>query len=252
MIGRHGRVTHHGACRSIHRIDIFDSIHQHRDEKLQEIIGILSFSSTASSHLFSQLRGKDSNSSKNKPPQQSSAQSSTSSSSTLPPPPSASGQPPIPNIGHNGSNHSLAPQLPLQTSRSSVPAPPPQDRRLAVERATPAPPIVVVSPDNSDQASRSSTGYGSPERLSIGLEPGGSATPPRTSPLNRLRGPKDTIPIVGKPPRKQRSSRFVVTEKVEIERLPPFMGLLYHLPAYSAFVLPSPQKSPQMNVLNFS
>lgn len=41
--------------------------------------------------------------------------------------------------------------------------------------------------------------------------------------MNRLRGPKDTIPIVGKPPRKQRSSRFVVTEKVEIERLPPFM-----------------------------
>jgi len=30
--------------------------------------------------------------------------------------------------------------------------------------------------------------------------------------------------MVGKPPRKQRSSRFVVTEKVEIERLPPFMG----------------------------
>jgi hypothetical protein len=44
--------------------------------------------------------------------------------------------------------------------------PPLQDCRLAVERATPAPPIVVVSPDNSDQ---SSAGYGSlasPERLS--------------------------------------------------------------------------------------
>jgi serine/threonine-protein phosphatase 2A regulatory subunit B' len=44
--------------------------------------------------------------------------------------------------------------------------------------------------------------------------------------MGRLRsGPKDTIPIVGKPPRKQRSSRFVVTEKVEIERLAPFMGV---------------------------
>lgn len=55
---------------------------------------------------------------------------------------------------------------------------------------------------------------------------GGPLTPPRSTTLNRLRntGPKDTIPIVGKPPRKQRSSRFVVTEKVEIERLPPFMG----------------------------
>jgi serine/threonine-protein phosphatase 2A regulatory subunit B' len=180
----------------------------------------------SSSHLisFSQLRGKDSNSSKNKPPQQPPAQSSTSaSSSTLPLQPSASGQAPLPNSGHNGSNHSLSSQPTSQSSRSSAQSAPPQDRRLAVERATPAPPIVVVSPDNSDQ---NSTGYGSPERLSIGLEPGGSATPPRTSPLNRLRGPKDTIPIVGKPPRKQRSSRFVVTEKVEIERLPPFMGLL--------------------------
>lgn len=54
---------------------------------------------------------------------------------------------------------------------------------------------------------------------------GGGATPPRVGTFNRLRtGPKDTIPMVGKPPRKQRSSRFVVTEKVEIERLPPFLG----------------------------
>ncbi|KAH9079486.1 protein phosphatase 2A regulatory B subunit [Lactarius deliciosus] len=171
------------------------------------------------------LRGKDSNSSKNKPPQPSSTPSSaSSSSSTLPPQSSASVQASLPAIStHNGSNHSLPPQPPPQSSRSSAQPAITQDRRLVVDRATPAPPIVVVSPDNSDQSSRNSTGYGSPERLSIGLEPGGSATPPRTSPLNRLRGPKDTIPIVGKPPRKQRSSRFVVTEKVEIERLPPFM-----------------------------
>ncbi|KAH9050699.1 protein phosphatase 2A regulatory B subunit [Lactarius hengduanensis] len=151
------------------------------------------------------LRGKDSNSSKNKPPQPSSTPSSaSSSSSTLPPQSSASVQASLPAIStHNGSNHSLPPQPPPQSSRSSAQPAITQDRRLAVDRATPAPPIVV--------------------RLSIGLEPGGSATPPRTSPLNRLRGPKDTIPIVGKPPRKQRSSRFVVTEKVEIERLPPFM-----------------------------
>lgn len=31
--------------------------------------------------------------------------------------------------------------------------------------------------------------------------------------------------MVGKPPRKQRSSRFIVTEKVDIERLAPFLGL---------------------------
>jgi serine/threonine-protein phosphatase 2A regulatory subunit B' len=66
---------------------------------------------------------------------------------------------------------------------------------------------------------------GTPGRQSPNAEHAGNATPPRTSALNRLRpGPKDTIPMVGKPPRKQRSSRFVVKEKVEIERLPPFMG----------------------------
>jgi Protein phosphatase 2A regulatory B subunit (B56 family) len=58
--------------------------------------------------------------------------------------------------------------------------------------------------------------------------PGEPATPPRSTTTlnNRLRqAPKDTIPMVGKPPRKQRSSRFHVTEKVEIERLPAFNGM---------------------------
>jgi serine/threonine-protein phosphatase 2A regulatory subunit B' len=42
--------------------------------------------------------------------------------------------------------------------------------------------------------------------------------------MSRLRAnAKDTILIVGKPPRKQRS-RFVITEKIDIERLPPLMG----------------------------
>jgi serine/threonine-protein phosphatase 2A regulatory subunit B' len=75
----------------------------------------------------------------------------------------------------------------------------------------PAPPIVVVSPDPSTPETI--------ERTSLTGEP----VPPRNSALSRLRsGPKDTIPV--KPPRKQRSSRFVITEKVEIEKLPPFMG----------------------------
>lgn len=51
------------------------------------------------------------------------------------------------------------------------------------------------------------------------------ATPPRGGSINRLRQttPKDTIPLIGKPPRKQRSSRFHVTERVEIEKLPAFV-----------------------------
>jgi serine/threonine-protein phosphatase 2A regulatory subunit B' len=63
-----------------------------------------------------------------------------------------------------------------------------------------------------------SRGFGSPDR-----GPDGQPTPPKANnPLNRLRGPKDTIPIVGKTPRKQRSSRFYVTERVDIEKLPNF------------------------------
>lgn len=62
-----------------------------------------------------------------------------------------------------------------------------------------------------------------------GIAPSELATPPKLGALNRLRqgpstlGPKDTIPITAKtPPRKQRSSRFHVTEKVELEKLPKF------------------------------
>ena len=240
---RHATVTHHGddywfshacppsiACTHVSSIySISTRSNQAAMKNFKKSLVFLSLVSHPSLILPPQLRGKDSNSSKNKPQQPSSTPSSTStSSSALSPQSSASAQASLPNSsGHNGSNHSHVPQPPSQSSRPSVQTATPQDRRLAVDRAAPAPPIVVVSPDNSDQTSRKSGGYGSPERLSIGLEPGGSTTPPRTSPLNRLRGPKDTIPIVGKPPRKQRSSRFVVTEKVEIERLPPFLGLLY-------------------------
>jgi serine/threonine-protein phosphatase 2A regulatory subunit B' len=66
---------------------------------------------------------------------------------------------------------------------------------------------------------------------STGIAASELATPPKAGTLNRLRqgpsnpGPKDTIPITAKtPPRKQRSSRFHVTEKVELEKLPHFNG----------------------------
>lgn len=100
-------------------------------------------------------------------------------------------------------------------------------------KTSPAPPLVVISgapqgmhpsemPSDPIPHSPHGRGFGSPERM---LGPDGQPTPPKAGPLNRLRGtPKDTIPIVGKTPRKQRSSRFYVTEKVDIEKLPNFAG----------------------------
>jgi serine/threonine-protein phosphatase 2A regulatory subunit B' len=107
-------------------------------------------------------------------------------------------------------------------------------RSPVADKTSPAPPLVVISgapnaaPVNSEMPtdpiphSPHTRGFASPERS---LGPDGQPTPPRAGPLQRLRGgPKDTIPIVGKAPRKQRSSRFYVSDKVEIEKLPAFTG----------------------------
>ena len=117
--------------------------------------------------------------------------------------------------------------VPSQSTSSSNRTPSPvsvglgiPDRRSSADNGSPAPSIVVVSAETHDGSLRAGHFQ---ERHSL-IDHGGN-TPPRATTLNRLRaGPKDTIPMVGKPPRKQRSSRFVVTEKVDIERLPPFMG----------------------------
>ncbi|KAH8106980.1 phosphatase 2A regulatory B subunit-domain-containing protein [Cristinia sonorae] len=175
--------------------------------------------------LLRTSKSQDSTSSKTKE-----SKAAASAAAAPPPPPPNSSKPlPQPNsaiaslshLANNTSNHSLpATNGSLSSSRagpSGTTAPLNPDRRYAgSDRASPAPPIVVVSPEapSNDQPI---------ERHSLGLD--GPITPPR-NPLNRLRtGPKDTIPIVGKPPRKQRSSRFVVTEKVEIEKLPPFLEI---------------------------
>lgn len=120
-----------------------------------------------------------------------------------------------------GENLSAQPGAPITPRRSPV-----------SDKTSPAPPLVVISgapqssPVNSEMPPdpiphSPHTRFGSPDRLG----PDGTPTPPKAGPLNRLRGtPKDTIPIVGKTPRKQRSSRFYVTERVDIEKLPNFMG----------------------------
>ncbi|KAJ7470693.1 protein phosphatase PP2A0 B subunit gamma isoform [Mycena latifolia] len=134
---------------------------------------------------------------------------SNSSSSSVPPPPPPNTQKPLPTPAVNGSTPSAS---------SQPPAPSTPDRRNAPDaNGTPPPPIVVVSADAASDAPYRANQPGTPERSSLGgLDLPG---PPRAnlSNMSRLRAnAKDTIPI-------QRSSRFVITEKVDIERLPPFM-----------------------------
>lgn len=118
------------------------------------------------------------------------------------------------------------------------------------DKTSPAPPVVVVSsempsdpiPLNPTHHSPSSpppppsaniaamgglhSQSGGPS-MGIQSAPGLTMTEagvPKAGSMSRLRqGPKDTIPINAKtPPRKQRSSRFHVTEKVELDKLPNF------------------------------
>ncbi|KAF8636602.1 hypothetical protein AX17_003412 [Amanita inopinata Kibby_2008] len=156
--------------------------------------------------------------------------SSSNHQAAAPPPPPPNTAKPLPPPGnstvhHSSNSHSAPSQGPSSSHRSSSPAssnPTTPDRRSSADNVLSTPPIVVVSPElPSESAHRQGLYSGNTERHSLGVDHS-STTPPRTTPLNRIRGPKDTIPIVGKPPRKQRSSRFVVTEKVEIEKLPPF------------------------------
>ena len=54
-----------------------------------------------------------------------------------------------------------------------------------------------------------------------------SSTPeklqPKSGPIAKIKSQKDTIPLL-KTPKRQKSSRFHIAEKVELEKLPPFKG----------------------------
>ncbi|PPQ63079.1 hypothetical protein CVT24_005934, partial [Panaeolus cyanescens] len=156
-----------------------------------------------------------------------SSSSSTPAATPPPPPPNTAKPlpPPAPAQNHLSSNTYSSSQSSSASLRSVQSQSHPDSRRHIQDAANQAPPIVVVSPEApSDPPQRNANPNTSQDRLSAGLDHPNGTGGARPSTLNRLRaGPKDTIPVVGKPPRKQRSSRFVVTEKVEIERLPLFM-----------------------------
>ncbi|KAJ3496974.1 hypothetical protein NLJ89_g10410 [Agrocybe chaxingu] len=175
--------------------------------------------------LLSRKSSQDSSSSKKESKYSTPTQSASSSAPPPPPPNSAKPLPPAnASSNHlNSASYSSA-QTSSSSARSASQSQP--DHAPLRRQDAAAPPIVVVSPDPpSDAQYRGSNQLVTQDRSSLGLDHSNGSVPRNTA-LNRLRaGPKDTIPMVGKPPRKQRSSRFVVTEKVEIERLPPFMEI---------------------------
>lgn len=70
------------------------------------------------------------------------------------------------------------------------------------------------------QSSVLSNSEGSTTSSKMNSETGGGREIPKSGPINRLKNhPKETVPI-SKSPKRQRSSRFHVTERVELEKLP--------------------------------
>jgi serine/threonine-protein phosphatase 2A regulatory subunit B' len=163
-------------------------------------------------HQLGRKSSQDSTSSTKKDAKAASAAAAAAAAAPPPPPSSAK-----PKTSSSSSSSGSGFQAPPVANGGQAPAAPQQQPPAANGRfaPTPAPPIVVVSPDASDTRTQPAPA----------ADLGGLVSPPRTNPMSRLRTtPQDTIPMVGKPPRKQRSSRFVVNEKVEIEKLPSFVG----------------------------
>ncbi|KAK0554251.1 serine/threonine-protein phosphatase 2A 56 kDa regulatory subunit delta isoform [Tilletia horrida] len=122
------------------------------------------------------------------------------------------------------------PAPPIVVVSSEMPQDPiphqPSHHHVGGSPGSPPPPLAsanmppLASTLNAADAGATSGGAGIAAGSAVGL--GGA--PKAGTNINRMRqGPKDTIPISSKtPPRKQRSSRFHITEKVELEKLPNF------------------------------
>ncbi|KAG0265779.1 hypothetical protein BG011_004133 [Mortierella polycephala] len=104
-------------------------------------------------------------------------------------------------------------QLPLQQTQ-------PQSQQRYENGHPPA--IVVMNTEPHGQRQLDAHALGVPSPLSPATPPGkslGEKEVPKSGPLNRMKSaPLDAIPI-SKTPRRQRSSRFHVTERVTLERL---------------------------------
>ncbi|KAI9020091.1 phosphatase 2A regulatory B subunit-domain-containing protein [Phycomyces nitens] len=115
---------------------------------------------------------------------------------------------------------------PIDTMQPSV-----TSSSSATVASSPAPSIVVVNAEES--ADMQKIPRNSPHAVSFMHNPhqktGAERDIPKTGPLNRLKNaPKDQIPI-SKAPRRQKSSRFYVTEKVQLEKTPGFHEVPPHM-----------------------
>eukprot|EP00158_Paraphelidium_tribonemae_P005414 Partr_v1_DN27321_c0_g1_i8_m46381 putative Protein phosphatase 2A regulatory B subunit (B56 family) len=105
--------------------------------------------------------------------------------------------------------------------------PPSKAVGASLENVPPTPIIQVEdTTPQSQQGRKTNTFIDHNDNMELGspVGHGGGSTKdvPKSGPINRLKNaPKDSIPI-SKTPRRQRSSRFHVTEKVELEKLPAF------------------------------
>lgn len=95
-----------------------------------------------------------------------------------------------------------------------------KDTREKLKENSPQPPITPSIVVATSEASPSTATSMSSQK------PADNKEVPKSGPINRLKNsPKDSIPV-SKVPRRQRSSRFHASEKVELEKLPTFKDVL--------------------------
>ncbi|KAI8150297.1 phosphatase 2A regulatory B subunit-domain-containing protein [Fennellomyces sp. T-0311] len=121
------------------------------------------------------------------------------------------------------------PSSPQQPYYTTTPPPPPPSV-ATIETTTPqsnTPSIVVVNAEDGSDAPQQKRG--NPQVSFMHHPKSGERDIPKTGALNRLKNaPKDQIPI-SKAPRRQKSSRFYVKEKVQLEKTPGFHEVPPHL-----------------------
>lgn len=128
-------------------------------------------------------------------------------------------------------NQNNVPGIFVSGDNNVMPTEAPPHPSASLHHSISAIPTSLTSSNRSGGLSNQSPNYASPQ------------TPPKSGPIGKLQskaippvppGVKDTIPMA-KTPRKQRSSRFHVTEKVELERLPSFHEV-NHQDRHSLFI----------------